>query len=133
MRKANLHSPSSSSVTDATGFVAVDNTNKVIVVSFRGTNSVQGYSTNTKFKLVPTDICNNCEGFEGYWISWQECRTQVVDAVGQALQSNPSYAVVVVGHSLGGALATFAAAHLRNIGRNVALVSFASLLIYHQW
>jgi thioesterase domain-containing protein len=40
----------------------------------------------------------------------------------------PNYKVVVTGHSLGGAVGTFAAAELRNEGINVDLVCFLSSL-----
>ena len=44
-------------------------------------------------------------------------------AVKTAKAANPSYQVAAVGHSLGGAIADFAAAELRNGGMDVALVS----------
>jgi pimeloyl-ACP methyl ester carboxylesterase len=38
----------------------------------------------------------------------------------------PHYAITVAGHSLGGAIATLAAAQLRNLGYSVALFTFGS-------
>lgn len=44
-------------------------------------------------------------------------------AVKTAKAANPGYQVAAVGHSLGAAIADFAAAELRNGGIDVALVS----------
>ena len=112
-----------------TGFVATDSTNKLIVVSFRGTNSIRNAITNTLFLLIPVDICPSCRGFKGFWFSWLEARTRVIEAVENAVADYPDYGLVVVGHSLGGAIATFAAAQLRNAGYAAALVCRVSLFI----
>jgi alpha-beta hydrolase superfamily lysophospholipase len=50
----------------------------------------------------------------------------VSPAVKQASTIYPSYEVTVVGHSLGGAIASLAAAQLRNSGFSVALYTFGS-------
>jgi alpha-beta hydrolase superfamily lysophospholipase len=47
-------------------------------------------------------------------------------AVNQAHASFPSYTISVVGHSLGGAIASLAAASLRNSGLPAALYNFGS-------
>lgn len=47
-------------------------------------------------------------------------------AVKQASTSFPDYQIVVTGHSLGAAIATLAAAQLRNSGYTVALYNFGS-------
>jgi len=46
--------------------------------------------------------------------------------VKDAVKQHPTYSVSVTGHSLGGAIAPFAAAQLRNEGLNVALYTFGS-------
>ena len=116
-------------MTDVTGFVATDSTNKLIVVSFRGTNSIRNAITNTLFLLIPVDLCPGCRGFKGFWISWLEARARVMEAVENAVAEFPEYDLVVVGHSLGGGIATFAAAQLRNAGYAAALVCAFSFLI----
>ena len=109
--------------TDVTGFVATDSTNLLIVVSFRGSISVRNWLTDIDFPTVATDICDGCEASDGFWNSWTEARTSVLAAVKTAKAANPSHQVAAVGHSLGGAIADFAAAELRNEGMDVALVS----------
>ncbi|KAK0640348.1 Mono- and diacylglycerol lipase [Lasiodiplodia hormozganensis] len=112
-------------ITDVTGYVAVDTTNSLIVVSFRGSGSVRNYLTDFNFPTIPApEICTGCLAFSGFWISWTEARTGVLAAVKEAVAAHPSFQIVSVGHSLGGAVAVFAAAELRNSNYSVSLYTF---------
>ncbi|OCK83464.1 putative extracellular lipase [Lepidopterella palustris CBS 459.81] len=113
-------------ITDVTGFVAVDNTNELVVVSFRGSASIKNWITDLDFTTVATDICSGCTAHQGFWNSWVEARSNVLAAVKSVATANPNYQVVAVGHSLGGAIAALAAAELRNAGYNTALYTFGS-------
>lgn len=113
-------------LTDVTGFVAVDHTDKLIVVSFRGSQSLDNWLTNLDFEFTDTDICNGCSAHSGFWQSWVDARDAVIPAVKVAVEQYPSYSVSITGHSLGGAIAPFAAAQLRNEGLKVALYTFGS-------
>jgi alpha-beta hydrolase superfamily lysophospholipase len=106
-----------------TGFVAVDSTNRKIVVSFRGSSSVRNWLNNVGFAFIGTDICDGCLVHQGFWRSWLEVRSPVLAAVKQAVSNNPGYSIVATGHSLGGGMASLCAANLRNSGYAVALVS----------
>lgn len=112
--------------TDVTGYVAVDHTNKMIIVSFRGSTTVDAWITNFDFDTTNTDICSGCTAHHGFWNSWVDARDRVTPAVKQASTTYPSYKIAVVGHSLGGAIASLAAASLRNSGLTVALYNFGS-------
>ncbi|KAI9814195.1 MAG: hypothetical protein M1827_003361 [Pycnora praestabilis] len=113
-------------VTDVTGYVAVDSTNHLIVVAFRGTESVRNYAADADFPVVATDICSGCTADQGFYNSWLEARAGVIASVQAAAKANPSYSIVATGHSLGAAIADFAAAELRNQGYSVALYTFGS-------
>ncbi|KAF1934258.1 alpha/beta-hydrolase [Didymella exigua CBS 183.55] len=113
-------------LTDVTGFVAIDHTNNVIMVSFRGSQSIDNWLTNLDFGLTATDICSGCTAHSGFYQSWLDARDTVTPAVQAAVKKYPAYKVSVTGHSLGGAIAPFAAAQLRNKGLAVALYTFGS-------
>ncbi|KAF3040295.1 hypothetical protein E8E12_006502 [Didymella heteroderae] len=113
-------------LTDVTGFVAVDHTEKLIVVSFRGSQTLDNWLTNLDLGFTDTDICSGCTAHAGFWQSWVDARDSVIPAVQAAVKQYPSYGVSVTGHSLGGAVAPFAAAQLRNQGFTVALYTFGS-------
>lgn len=72
------------------------------------------------------DICSGCTAHRGFWQSWLDARTDVLRAITTATKSHPSYKITTTGHSLGGAIATLAAAHLRNAGYPVTLYSFGA-------
>jgi hypothetical protein len=113
-------------LTDVTGFVALDHTNKLIVVSFRGSQSIDNWLTNLDFGVVPTDICPTCTAHRGFWNAWLDARDTVLPAVKTAASQHPTYAISVTGHSMGGAIAPFAAAQLRSQKFDVALYTFGS-------
>jgi len=113
-------------LSDITGFVATDSTNKLIVISFRGSRSIRNWITNLAFAVVPTTVCSDCPGSAGFWNSWLEAQSNVLTAVTQARAQFPSYKIVATGHSLGGALASFAAAILRKNGLTVDLYTYGA-------
>ena len=76
------------------------------------------------FPVVATDICSTCTVDQGFYNSWLEARSGVLNALNSAAAANPSYQVVVVGHSLGGAIAAIAAAEIRNAGTASDLYTF---------
>lgn len=96
------------------------------MVSFRGSLSIDNWLTNLDFGLTTTDICSGCTAHSGFYQSWLDARNTVVPAVQAAASQFPAYKVSVTGHSLGGAIAPFAAAQLRNQGLAVALYTFGS-------
>lgn len=102
--------------------MATDSVNSLIVVAFRGSVNIQNFITDIDFPLMPIDICTGCNGETGFWTSWTEARDEILGAVHSAAAANPSYQIVSVGHSLGGAIAAFAAAELRNLGYIVDMV-----------
>jgi len=113
----------SSLYTDVTGFVAVDNTNKLVVISFRGSASQKNFLADAVYEKDETDLCTGCYAHRGFWKSWAEARENVLGALISTAKQHPDYEMVVTGHSLGGAIATFCAAEIRKQGWDAALVS----------
>ena len=116
--------PFSSLLTDVTGYVAVDRSRSLTILAFRGSKSLRNYITDGDFPSVPTDICSGCTVDQGFYNSWLEARSGVLNALNSAAAANPSYRVVVVGHSLGGAIAAIAAAEIRNSGTASELYTY---------
>ncbi|MCJ1403638.1 hypothetical protein MMC11_006861 [Xylographa trunciseda] len=102
--------------TDDTGFVAVDDKNKIIVVAFRGSDSWTNWVVNLEVIRVPTGWCDDCNVHDGYWKSWHEIKDKIVPLVKRAVKEHPEYRIIITGHSLGAAVATIAAAEIRMIG-----------------
>lgn len=74
---------------------------------------------------MPTDICSNCTAHEGLWNAWRESRAGVLAAFTKTAEQYPSR-IVVVGHGLGGAIATFAAVELRKQGIEADLYTYGA-------
>jgi Lipase (class 3) len=114
----------------ATGFVAVDKTRDLIVIGFRGSEDLSDFMSDqlTQLDMIPTDQvpnCRGCLGHRGFLRAWSSTRIAVMQNVIQARKDNPGFQVVATGHSLGAALAHFAALELRAALRiPVNLVSF---------
>ncbi|KAK5663470.1 hypothetical protein OQA88_3899 [Cercophora sp. LCS_1] len=126
-------------LSDSCGYIAVDHGEPrasgkmghapAIIVAFRGTYSI----TNTIVDLstipqeyvpypVPDDgdgdgdggpKCENCTVHMGFMSSWRSAREVVLPALKTAREKHPEYAVHLIGHSLGGAVAALAALELR--------------------
>ncbi|KAJ6081195.1 hypothetical protein N7499_006069 [Penicillium canescens] len=123
---ANAHT-SSSTATDTAGYIAVDTTNKAVVLAFRGSYSVRNWFADASFPYIDPDLCDGCFAELGFWSSWSNVREDVNAQLEDALSQNPDYELVIVGHSLGAAVATLAAADLRTKGHESAkLYAFAS-------
>ncbi|KAH8663945.1 Alpha/Beta hydrolase protein [Xylariales sp. PMI_506] len=112
--------------TDAEGFVAVDKTNDLIVVSFKGSHSIRNWITDILFLQESCDLVSGCEVHSGFYEAWQEIATQVEKALAAAVAANPTYPIIFTGHSLGAAIATLGVAYVRNLGYSIDLYTYGS-------
>ncbi|KAI1614158.1 triacylglycerol lipase [Exophiala viscosa] len=60
-------------------------------------------------RTVSPPECPNCTVHAGFMTSWKNTRCTIVPHVEKALNEHPDYELVLVGHSLGGAVAALAA------------------------
>ncbi|KAM7204362.1 Alpha/Beta hydrolase fold [Rhypophila sp. PSN 637] len=100
-------------ITDHRGFIAVDHTKKLIVISLRGTVSVRNWITDFITTQTPCAITKDCLLHTGFFASWLEISSAVFTHTQAAVKQFPTYRVVATGHSLGAATATIATAYLR--------------------
>lgn len=129
----NLHCHSLG-ITDITGFIAIDDINKLIVLSYQGSKDVVDFVDDADFKRTPTNLCtgstsainipgvDQCEVHVGFYTSWIDSSDFVLDSLNKALVAYPYYRIISTGHSKGGAVAAIAAVDLRNKGFTVDLV-----------
>jgi len=68
--------------------------------------------------------CTNCTVHTGFYSSWLHTRKVIMPHVTKALARHPSYKLVLVGHSLGGAVATLAGLDFKARGWNVHVTTF---------
>lgn len=73
-----------------------------------------------------TGYPSGCEVHYGFNAAWSEIEPQVLSAVSTALETNPSYSLVISGHSLGGGVANLAASSLRFAHGTVDLYTYGS-------
>lgn len=102
------------------GFVARNQTTQNIFVTFRGTQSLDDWLSNVTFpqKPFPAQGWGNVE--DGFLDIYVQCAGVIQSGVGGAGHA------YVIGHSLGGALATLAGADLASRGKSVSMYNFAS-------
>jgi len=110
----------------ATGFTAVDHTNKKVVISMRGSVSMGNWIADIKYNQMECAkyatkgaMCST--GFLGFW---ELSRPAAMKGLEQGLQENPDYGIVVTGHSLGGAAAVYAASELRVKYKDVTMYTY---------
>lgn len=106
-------------------------------MSFRGTDSIRNWITNLDFDTtncdgLPMSDDVDCEVHSGWDDAWHQIRNSVYVSVSKAQTLYANYTLVVTGHSLGGAVATIAAAHLRADGYVCDLYTYGSPRVGNQ-
>ncbi|KAJ9068205.1 hypothetical protein DSO57_1031058 [Entomophthora muscae] len=118
------------------GFVAVNEREKMIVVSYRGSSNLNNWINNAMIILVPFDLAKvtNCTienrllVHRGFQIMTRSLLSQTREALEPLLAQYKDYKVAVTGHSAGGAIATLMTAALGGSGlipfKKMTLVTF---------
>lgn len=116
----------SGSGTGIAAHVALDPTKGEIILSVRGSSNILNWITNINFAFKDTSLVSGGQFHTGFLNAWEELTAGVTSAIDSALASNSGYRVVATGHSLGGAVATIAAAHLRAGGKTVDTYTYGA-------
>lgn len=103
----------SNNLTDTQGFIARDDTRQEIIVSLRGSTTLQDYLTDVDILLVPFEVSGTSPpagtlAHSGFLTAWNSVASTVLSVVQEQLDAHPGYALVTSGHSLGGSLASLA-------------------------
>jgi len=111
-------------------YVAYDQQQKKIVVGMRGTvfNSLPNWAANFDFfKSYPINQYPQAAVHEGFWKAWQVLKDQAVSAMSSLKTKHGTNSVLLVGHSLGGAMASNAALDLQlNNGFSTSVMTFGA-------
>jgi hypothetical protein len=120
----------------AEGFIGYRPDDSNIYVVFQGSNTIQQWVNNARFKKVTFPWCsvddyygkgNPCEVHSGFWSAQQNVNSLVLNEVSRLIQLYPKYGIICTGHSLGGALATLQAVEIiMRLNLPVKLFSFGA-------
>lgn len=112
---------------DVNGFIGVSKLEKAIYVVFRGSMTITNWLDDFETLMTSYPLCPQCSVHAGFYYSAQMVKNDVIAWIQDLQKQNPSYDVIVTGHSLGGALATLTAVNLHvNDIMNVRHISFGS-------
>ena len=83
------------------------------MVSFRGSVDIENWITNIDFIQTPYKNIAGAKVHEGFYAAYTAVSSQVISAVKALKTAHPTATYLITGHSLGGALATFAGVDIR--------------------
>lgn len=102
----------------------MDSTNKLLVLSFRGSRTISNWIANLDFgQTDASSLCSGCEAHSGFLKAWEAVADALTAQIASATATYPSYTLVLTGHSFGGAVAALGGTALRNAGYTLDLVS----------
>lgn len=117
------------------GFVAANDILKEIYVSFRGTKSFVNWIYNLYSSKEPVPWRHGSQTtrvpkvHQGFLMAYNSVKKKVSSRIRTLILAHPTYSIRVVGHSLGGALATLCAMELNeslDFSTKVRLVTFGA-------
>lgn len=122
------------------GFVGIDHGQQEILLAFRGTASRGEWKVDLDFvpvrytPLSQLDMlsslsiieeeCIGCTTHRGFYNLVKKRCVDIIEDVIRLAASNPDYKVVVMGHSLGAALAVLCGVELQLLGLNPLVISY---------
>ncbi|KAI9357061.1 Alpha/Beta hydrolase protein [Zopfochytrium polystomum] len=122
-RIASTHDVTVVTASSMQGWVGVNENLKTIVVAFRGSSNFDNWLANLNF--LKTDLSlpgapSAVKVHSGFYNVWTAIKPSITPLVNNLKSRYPSYTVSFTGHSLGAAVATFAAIDAKNSGQATA-------------
>ncbi|RGB41695.1 Alpha/Beta hydrolase protein [Rhizophagus diaphanus] len=101
-------------VLNTRGYIAMEPEKKLIIVSYRGTVplSVRNYISDFVIYQDSYEPVSDSAVHHGFLNAWQQIQPKVTDDLINLIKEKPDFSIGFMGHSLGGALATFSALDL---------------------
>ena len=95
---------------DTFGFVTYNAVDDQIIIAFRGTNGADflNWMTNLVYYRVQYEDVPNTQVHSGIYTAYRAISGQLKSHLSNLLALHPTSQILVTGHSLGGALGTFA-------------------------
>lgn len=78
------------------------------------------------FLKVPCPLTPSCKVHLSFFAAWEELSPTITAGITAAKAADPSYNLIITGYSLGGPVATLAAAYLRAAGHEANLYTYSS-------
>ncbi|CAG9944718.1 unnamed protein product [Clonostachys rosea f. rosea IK726] len=112
--------------TEFFAYIALVESRKQIIWVGRGSSTDKNWATNLKTELIPSDLVDGAKIHTGFSTAWDEISHDVLATLEEQKSKHPDYDIIVTGGSLGGAVATVAAAHIREAGYQADLYTYGS-------
>ncbi|KAJ1973327.1 hypothetical protein H4R35_004178 [Dimargaris xerosporica] len=111
------------------GYIAINDGIESVTLAFRGTTEARQWVEDFKFSKV--DFPNDTDGSQvhkGFLETYQDVADDVYKRTTEQLDQHPNHTLTIVGHSLGGALASVAAVDF--VSRNESLASIMKVVTF---